>query len=158
MRLLMLSSLFLAVALLVACTGADSDFDGIEGPMVLSLDPDIIVEKWDYLSPEQLSQSDNPLVLPDSDGITLGDEQYRALIIGTEQGFDLYWGELPCATQPVLLIKENAVLELFGGKHPPSPLVCHAVERSHAFIVTLSSATPLPPASQWTYSFRHSEP
>jgi hypothetical protein len=157
MRFLKISALFSTVALLVACTRAHYDFEEIEGPTVLSLDPNITVEKWVYLSPDELSQTDNPLVLPDNDGVAFGDDAHRALITWTEQGFDLYWGELPCATKPIVLIKENAVIELFGGKQPPPPTVCHAMESFHGFTVTLSSATSLPPASQWAYSFRPSE-
>ena len=59
--------------------------------------------------------------------------------------------------QIVVLIKENAVIELFSGKQPPPPTVCHAMESSHGFTVTLFSATPIPFTSQWTYSFRPSE-
>lgn len=151
--------MFLAVSLLATCAKAQSDFEveGIEGPVVLSLDPNITIESWEYLSPEQLSQSDNPLVLPDSEGIAVGNEQHRASILWSEQGFELYWGELPCATKPVLLIKENAGIELFGGKQPPPPRVCEAMESFHSFTVTLSSDTSILPVNQWTYIFQPSE-
>lgn len=155
-RFLKISTLFLAVVLLAGCKAPD-DFEGIAGPMVRSLAPNITVEKWEYLSPEELSQSDISPDFPDDDEIVFGDDPHRALIIWTEQGFDLYWGEFPCATKPVVLIKETAVIELFGGKQPPPPLECVAMEVIHGFTVTLSSATPLPPASEWTYSFRPSE-
>jgi len=157
MRFLKISTLLLAVALFAACTKAKSHFDGFEGPTVLSLDPNITVEKWEYLSPEQVPQVD-PLFAPDPDGIVFGDEPHKAIIIWTEQGFDLHWGEFPCATKPVVLIKENAVIELFGGKQPSPPIVCNAMEVFHGFTVTLSSTTSLPLASQWTYSFYPSEP
>ena len=157
MRFLKISTLLLAVVLFAACTKAKSHFDGIEGPTVLSLDPNITVEKWEYLSPEQVPQVD-PLFAPDPDGIVFGDEPHKAIIIWTEQGFDLHWGEFPCATKPIVLIKENAVIELFGGKQPPPPIECNAMQVFHGFTVTLSSATPIPSASQWTYSFYPSEP
>jgi hypothetical protein len=157
MQFLKTSIFFLTVALFVACAKVPSDFEGIDGPVVLSLDPNISVEKWEYLSPEQLPQTD-PLFLYGNDGIVFGEEPHEAVIVWTEQGFDLHWGEFPCATKPIVLIKEDNVIELFGGKQPPPPLECNAMESFHAFTVTLSSNTPLPPASQWTYSFRPSEP
>lgn len=122
--------------------------------MTLSLDPNIVVEDWTYLSPEQLSQDDNPFVL---EGITFGNETHRALIIWTEQGFDLYWGELPCATRPIVTIQENSVIELFGGKQTPPPPECLAMETFHAMRVTLSSDTALLTPDQWAYELRPSE-
>lgn len=124
---------------------------------MLSLDPDITVENWDYLSPKQAPQVD-PLFSPDPNGIVFGNEPHEAIIIWTEQGFDLRWGELPCATKPIVLIKENAEIALFAGKQPPPPIVCNAMESFHAFRVTLSSNMPIPSANEWTYSFRPSEP
>jgi hypothetical protein len=58
MQFLKTSIFFLTVALFVACAKVPSDFEGIDGPVVLSLDPNISVEKWEYLSPEQLPQTD----------------------------------------------------------------------------------------------------
>jgi hypothetical protein len=161
MRFLKTSTLFLALALLVACAKAQSDYEEyeeMEWPTVLSLDPTITIEGWEYLSPEQLSQSDNPLVLPNSEGIVVGNERYRASMLWTKQGFDLYWGELPCATKPILLIKESAVIELFAGKQPPPPRECEAMESFHSFTVTLLSDIPISPANEWAYIFHPSEP
>ncbi len=145
------ATLCLAVVMLAACNNTKSDFDGIEGPAVVSQEPNIRVETWEYLSPEQVNQI-RPL--PDPAGIPFGDAPHKPFIFWHENGFDLFWSEFPCATKPVALIKENAEIELFAGKRPE---LCEAMSILHGFTVTLSSPASLPAADQWQYSFKPSE-
>ena len=163
-KLLIVNSLLLGVVLLISCNKTSSNFnglDGIDAPIVLSSDPNIIVTQWEYLSPEQIPQthfSSLSGILSDNAGIVFGAEPHEALIIWHDQGFDLYWNEFPCAIKPVVVIKENAVIELFAGKHPPPPIACVAMESPHAITVIFSSVTAIPTPNQWKYHFKPSEP
>ncbi len=148
----LIAALYLNIVMLAACNNTKSDFDDIEGPAIVSQEPNIRVETWEYLSPQQVNQI-RPL--PDPAGIPFGDAPHKPFIFWRKKGFDLFWVEFPCSIKPVALIKENAEIELFGGKRPEN---CDAMAVTHGFTVTLTATTPLPSPDQWQYSFKPSEP
>ena len=150
----------LLICILPSCTGDDStlgtafNFTDINGPSVISLDPQLQVEQWEYLSWEMLEEDRKRVAAAWENGRSFNDDGIDSTrILETDTGFELYWFEFPCATKPVLLIRENSALELYGGHHPPPPIECEAMAVVHGMAVTLSPTGAIPAAEAWTFGY-----
>lgn len=121
-----------------------------EDPQVVNLNPSVVVENWEYLSPrsseaEQLFLSRNP------EGIAFGQGD-KAYIVWREGGFDLVWGNHFCSVQPILIIRENAI-ELWENDAVWND--CEDAEVAHAFRVEME--TNVSP-EEWTYTISPDAP
>lgn len=121
------------------------------GPAVISNNPTIIVQSWEYIGP----RSPDALVSFPSrnpEAIAFGPDHYEAYIIWRESGFDLIWGNVFCSTEPILIIKE-ATIELWLNDGIWND--CEASQEIHAFNVELE--TDIPP-EKWTYILHKDAP
>lgn len=116
----------------------------VQGPAVLSHDPDLLVTNWEYLGPEAAAEFP-----PASEGVRVLDEMhYEIRLRETAVGFDLIWGNFPCSTQPVLFIQPGNQLEFWPGNRVGD--VCEAMERGHVISVSLNQNVPL---ADWQFIF-----
>ena len=122
-----------------------------EKPQVISASPDIVVESWEYLSP-QSERAPDSFPANDPDAIEFAPGNRQAYIVWREGGFDLVWGGFFCSIQPILTIGKGKI-ELW--ENNAIWLDCEAVETIHAFKVELETDIPL---EAWSYAIHEGAP
>jgi|GEM_PF-3608141 len=122
-----------------------------EKPQVISASPDIVVESWEYLSPQSKKAPDS-FPTNDPDAIEFAPGNRQAYIVWREGGFDLVWGGFFCSIQPILTIGKGKI-ELW--ENNAIWLDCEAVETIHAFKVELETDIPL---EAWSYAIHEGAP
>ncbi len=109
----------------------------VQGPAVISHDPDLLVVEWEYLGPESAAEFPSA-----SESVrVLDDLHYEIRLRETAVGFDLIWGNLLCSTQPVLFIQPDNRLEFWPGSIVGDD--CVAMEAIHVITVSLDPNVPL---------------
>ena len=122
-----------------------------EKPQVISASPDIVVESWEYLSP-QSERAPDAFPANDPDALEFAPGNRQAYIVWREGGFDLVWGGFFCSIQPILTIGKGKI-ELW--ENNAIWLDCEAVETIHAFKVELETDIPL---EAWSYAIHEGAP
>jgi len=96
-----------------------------QGPLVMSNNLDVIVEAWEYISPDD-EEALTSFLSQDPDALSFGESYHEAHIKWYEGGFDLVWGNFPCSTEPILIIDKQVMTlweEWTYTIHPETPLV-----------------------------------
>jgi len=120
----------------------------MQGPAVVSYDPNVPVTHWEYLGPEAADEFP-----PQSERVrVLNELHYEIRLVETAVGFDLIWGDFICSTQPVLLIQPGNRLEFWPGSIVGD--YCVAMEAGHVISVSLEQPVPL---AEWQFIF-HAPP
>lgn len=114
----------------------------VQGPAVLG--DNVEIKDWEYLGPESVeffpSLSANVR--------EVGKEIY---LVRRNDGFDLVWGQLPCATQPVMIVHADAVIEFWPGTgiaNIEEP--CEAMLVGHRLTVQWETDIPF---EEWKFIF-----
>jgi hypothetical protein len=105
----------------------------VQGPAVISHDPDLQVTEWDYSMPEFPPALENVRELDEL--------HYEIRLAETAVGFDLVWSNYPCSTEPVLFIQPGHQLELWPGNIVGEG--CESMSVEHMFSVSLEQNVPL---------------
>ena len=113
----------------------------VQGPAVLG--DGVVIEDWQYFGPESV-QSFPP---PSTNVRDVGTDVYEAWLIWTDDGFDLVWGQVVCATQPVVVVHADAAIEFWPGESVPPD--CPAMGVGHKLSVKLDTSIPL---EQWRFT------
>jgi hypothetical protein len=79
----------------------------VQGPAVVSHDPELVVTEWEYSIPEFPPVLENVRELDEL--------HYEIRLVETAVGFDLIWNNYLCSTQPVLFIQPGHQLEFWPG-------------------------------------------
>ncbi len=120
----------------------------VQGPAVISHDPNLQVTEWDYLGPESVTEF--PAA---SESVrVLNELHYGIRLRETAVGFDHIWGDFLCSTQPILLIQSGNQLEFWPGDIVGDS--CEAMEAGHMISVSLAQTVPL---AEWQFIF-HAPP
>lgn len=120
----------------------------VQGPAVVSYDPNVPVTHWEYLGPEAADEFP-----PQSENVrVLNELHYEIRLVETAVGFDLIWGDFLCSTQPVLFIQPGNRLEFWPGSIVGD--YCEAMETVHVISVSLDQPVPL---AEWQFIF-HAPP
>ena len=122
-----------------------------EKPQVISASPDIVVESWEYLSP-QSERAPDSFPANDPDALEFAPGNRQAYIVWREGGFDLVWGGFFCSIQPILTIG-NGMIDLWENNAIWDD--CDAMGTVHAFMVELE--TEIPPEA-WRYAIHEGAP
>ncbi|MEZ4591686.1 MAG: hypothetical protein R3D55_11185 [Chloroflexota bacterium] len=117
-----------------------SAVSAVQGPVVVSYDPDLQVMAWEYTIPEFPPTLENARVLDEL--------HYEIRLAETGDGFTLTWSNYPCSTQPVLFIQPGHQLELWPGNIIGED--CESMSVSHIFSVSLDQNVPL---ADWQFIF-----
>ncbi len=116
----------------------------VQGPAVVSHDPDLQVTEWEYSIPEFPPTFENARELDEL--------HYEIRLAETAVGFDLIWGNFPCSTEPVLFLQPGNRLEFWPGNIVGED--CDAMEAIHVISVSLNQNVPL---DDWQFIF-HAPP
>ena len=154
-RLLGYSAVFICL-LLIGCRSEISSIESEptttpQGPAVISNNPDVIVESWEYISPRS-EEALTSFLSRDPEAIEFGPEHYEAHIVWREDGFIIVWGNFFCSTQPILTI-DHVKIELWLNDGIWED--CISEQAIHAFRVELE--TNIPP-EEWTYVIHQDAP
>ena len=113
----------------------------VQGPAVLG--DNIEIKDWEYLGPESIESFPSP----SANVREVGKEIY---LVRRDDGFDLVWGQLPCATQPVVIVHVDAVIEFWPGAAIKEP--CEAMLVGHMLTVQWETDIPF----EWNFIFHPS--
>lgn len=149
-------SFFLFMGLLIAYTISACTTEAkspatptIQGPAVTG--NNVEIEAWEYLGADVVEL----LPLPADDVKVFGNEVYQGRLIRTADGFDLIWGQIRCANQPIVTIHADATIEFWPGGHDKiEGRVCESAEVFHKLSVKWNTDIPF---EQWNLVF-HSPP
>lgn len=122
----------------------------VQGPAVLG--DNVVIENWAYLGSDFI----NPLPIPDLSGANVrqvGKGAQESWLVKKEDGFDLVWVQLPCATQPVLVIHSDATLEFWPGESVNPD--CEEMGVSHVLTVQWQTTLPF---DEWKFIFHPPPP
>lgn len=141
MRQLIPTAALLVGLALSACTTETLTPPPVQGPAVIG--DNVEIEAWEYLGPEAVES------LPSlSAGVRdVGKDIYQVRLIQKDSGFDLVWGQLPCATQPVVVVHADASIEFWPGEGLGE--VCEAMEVFHKLTVKWHTTVPF---EQWEFT------
>jgi len=106
----------------------------IPGPAVLG--DGVLIANWEYFGPNAVER------LPELSANVkeVGNDVYEVRLVQKERGFDLVWSQLPCATQPVIIIHDNASIEFWPGEGVG---FCEAMSVLHMLTVEFQTTTPI---------------
>jgi len=102
----------------------------------------VVIDDWKYLGPAAVEQQ--PVEAANVHGF--GTSPHNAWVIWTEDGFDLVWGQLPCATQPVVVVHASS-MEFWPGASVDQ--TCVAMLVYHKLTVVMQTETP---PEQWRFT------
>ena len=139
-----LVTIFLAISTLGSCMAEKEALPTptVPGPTVMGKGTEI--ETWNYFGPDA-TQS---IPAPSSNIRDVGNEVYEARLIQTENGFDIVWGQMRCATQPTVIVYADATIEFWPGDIVGED--CEAAELFHKLTVTWHTNVPF---GQWDFIF-----
>ena len=118
----------------------------VQGPAVLS--DGIEIEDWEYLGPNAVES------FPQLSATVreVGNDIYQARLIQRDDGFELVWSQLPCATQPVVVIHADMSIEFWPGESVDP----HCVAMGVLHMLTVRLHTDIP-TEQWEFTI-HTPP
>ena len=117
----------------------------VQGPAVLG--DNVEIKDWEYLGPESVES----FPLPSANVREVGDSEYEIRLIRKDYGFDLVWTEFPCATQPVVIVYADGVIEFWSGGKPAERIEpCEAMSVGHMLTVQWDTDIPF---EQWKFIF-----
>jgi hypothetical protein len=114
----------------------------VQGPAVVG--QGVEIESWEYHGSNVVES----LPLPSANVRAVDFSYWEARLIRTENGFEFVWGELPCATQPVVIVHAEATIE-FWPRWSISPY-CEAREAFHKLSVQWETDVPF---DEWEFIF-----
>jgi len=110
----------------------------VQGPAVLG--DNVEIEDWEYLGPESIESF--PSRSANVRGV--GKDIY---LVRRDYGFDLVWSQVVCATQPVVIVHADAVIEFWpAAKIEP----CEAMGVGHMLTVQWDTDIPF---GAWKFIF-----
>ena len=116
----------------------------VQGPAVLG--DNVEIKDWEYLGPESVESFPSL----SANVREVGDGEYEIRLVRTDYGFDLVWTELPCATQPVVLVHAGADIEFWPGGKPADRIEpCEAMSVGHRLTVQWETDIPF---EQWKFT------
>jgi hypothetical protein len=104
------------------------------------LGDNVEIKDWEYLGPESVESF--PLL--SADVREVGREIY---LVRRDYGFDLVWLEVVCATQPVVSVHADAVIEFWPGASIEE--TCEAMGVGHMLTVQWETDIPF---EQWKFT------
>ena len=114
----------------------------VQGPAVLG--DNVEIKDWEYLGPESVESFPSP----SANVREVGKDIY---LVRRDYGFDLVWGQLPCATQPVVIVHADAVIEFWPGAGIASvDEPCEAMLVAHRLTVQWETDIPF---DEWKFIF-----
>ena len=117
----------------------------VQGPAVIG-DDAVGIEDWEYLGPNAIQALPLPQWLG-TDAREVGTDLNPVWLVPNEGGFDLAWGQFPCATQPVVVVHANNSIEFWPGDIVGED--CDAMGTFHLLTVKLQPNIPL---DQWQFT------
>ena len=112
-----------------------------QGPAVIG--DGVEIEDWEYLGPD-MDGSRPSLQSISSDIQEFGDNVIPVWLLPTEEGFELEWRTLACATQPVAVVRDDATIEFWPGETVGE--YCDAMSIAHRLSVEIADNVP---SEQW---------
>ena len=110
----------------------------VQGPAVLG--DGVEIEDWEYLGPESIESFPSL----SANVREVGRDLY---LVRRDYGFDLMWIQVVCASQPVVVIRADAVIEFWSAtKIPP----CEAMGVGHVLNVHWETDIPF---DEWKFIF-----
>ena len=115
----------------------------VQGPAVLG--DNVEIKDWEYLGPESVESFPSL----SANVKEVGNNVYEIRLVRTDYGFDLIWTEFPCATQPVVIVHADAVIEFWPGGKPAARIEpCEAMSVGHMLTVQWDIDIPF---EQWKF-------
>ena len=114
----------------------------VQGPAVLG--EGVEIEAWEYLG----SKAVEAMPMPSANVRKVDFSHWEARLIRKEDGLELVWGEVACATQPVVVVHADASIEFWPGESV-NP-VCELMEIFHKLTVQWQTEIPF---EDWTFIF-----
>jgi hypothetical protein len=109
------------------------------------LGDNVEIKGWEYLGPESVDHFP-PL---SANVREVGNGVYEIRLVRREYGFDLVWGQLPCATQPVVIVHADAFIEFWPGTQPAAQTEpCEAMSVGHMLTVQWETDMPF---EEWSF-------
>lgn len=103
------------------------------------------IESWEYLGPDAVES----MPFPSANVRAVDFSTWEIRLIRTENGFELVWGELPCSTQPVVIVHAEATIEFWPGEGT-NPGFCEAMQAFHKLSVQWETDIPF---DEWEFIF-----
>lgn len=97
----------------------------VQGPAVLG--DNVEIEAWQYLGPEAVEAMPNSSTTVRNVDVS----PYEMRLVRKNDGFELIWFQVACATYPVVVVHPDAVIEFWHGEVP----FCEAMGVLHQLTV-----------------------
>ncbi len=111
----------------------------VQGPAVLG--DNVEIKDWEYLGPESVESF--PLL-----SANVREVEREIYLARRDYGFDLVWLEVVCATQPVVIVHADAVIEFWPGASIEQP--CELMGVGHMLTVQWETDIPF---EKWKFIF-----
>lgn len=115
----------------------------VQGPAVLG--DNVEIGEWEYLGPEAVESLPNLSATVRNVDVS----HHEIRLIRNEDGFELVWSQVVCATQPVVVVRADAVIEFWHGEIPP----CEDMGVFHKLTVQWQTDIPF---EDWKFIFHPS--
>lgn len=103
----------------------------------------VVIGGWEYFGPESVDSFPHA----NDSSRDVGSPPIEAWLIRTEPGFDLVWGNLPCAVHPVIVIHAPASIEFWpGGAESP---LCEDMSVGHKLSIQWDTEVAF---DEWTFT------
>jgi hypothetical protein len=114
----------------------------VQGPAVLG--DNVEIKDWEYLGPESVESFPSL----SANVREVGKDIY---LVRRDYGFDLVWIQLPCATEPVMIVHADAVIEFWpAAKIESTEPPCEAMGMGHMLTVRWETDIPF---DEWKFIF-----